>query len=67
MNPSPNLSPASGEALKPPSLVGKGARGLGCWKLRVSYNTFQTISNQPLPDFSDFRDPTFPIDRGNNK
>jgi hypothetical protein len=67
MNPSPNLSPASGDALKPAYLVRKGVRRLGCWRLRVSYNTFQTISNQPLRDFSDFRDPTFPIDRCKNR
>ncbi len=38
-------SPRSGERLwKPPSLVGKGAGGLGFWRLSVSSNTFKTSS-----------------------
>jgi CHAT domain-containing protein len=42
-NPSPNLSPFGGEALNsPPSLVGKGVRGLGSDNFHVVQNTSQT-------------------------
>ena len=41
-NPSPNLSPARGEALNsPPSLVGKGAGGLGSFQFEVITVNFQ--------------------------
>ncbi len=48
-NPSPNLSPARREALNfPPSLVGKGVRGLG-FALAFSHNVkSQEAIDQPL-------------------
>ncbi len=38
------LSPTRREALKPHSLVVKGARGLGFKDIEVKHNTFQTFS-----------------------